>query len=250
MQLVVEMLLTNYVQKGQGPVVVLLHGWGDDWQTFRQLADALSDTYTVVGLDLPGFGGTQAPHEAWGVNDYALFVSDFLMKAKLKPYAFIAHSNGGTIAIRGLAKGDLRAKKLVLLASAGVRDVYKGRRKALRLAAKAAKAATYPLPKAWQTKLKKQAYQTIGSDMFVAEHLQETFKRVVTDDILADARQLKLPAILIYGTRDTATPPSYGNMINDALKGSTLHMVRDAGHFVHHDQPKEVNKIVREFLEL
>jgi pimeloyl-ACP methyl ester carboxylesterase len=249
MQIVVDKLLCNYEKSGRGPAVLLLHGWGDSLKTFHNLAKALEPSFSVVTLDLPGFGGTQAPPDAWGVDDFAYFVGNFLRKAEIKPFAIIAHSNGGTIAIRGLANGSLRTEKLVLLASAGIRDVYKGRRKTLRLAAKAAKVATYPLPKSWQTSIKKKAYKTVGSDLFVAEHLQETFKRVVTDDVQADARNLKIPAILVYGSEDTATPPKYGELLNDALAGSTLHIVHGAGHFVHHDQPDEVRRIVMEFLE-
>jgi len=250
MQVVVGSLLTNYNQRGKGPVVVLLHGWGDSAKSFDKLAAGLVNDYTVVGVDLPGFGGTQAPVETWGVDEYATFVQHFLDKTHVKPYAFIAHSNGGTIAIRGLANGSLQAQKLVLLASAGLRDVYKGRRRSLRLAAKAAKLATYPLPKRLQTKLKKRAYKAVGSDLFVAEHLQETFKKVVTDDILADARKLTLPTVLIYGIEDTATPPRYGQLINQAIPGSTLHLLENATHYVHHDQPQAVQKIVQEFLSV
>jgi pimeloyl-ACP methyl ester carboxylesterase len=248
MQIVVDNLLATYDKTGHGPVVLLVHGWGDSLQTFSGLADSLENSFTLVSLDLPGFGGTQPPDESWGVDDYARFVSLFLKKSNLKPYAIIAHSNGGTIVIRGLANGDLKAEKLVLLASAGIRDVYKGRRKSLRLAAKAAKVATYPLPKSVQMKIKKKAYKAIGSDLFVAEHLQDTFKRVVTDDVQADARKLHLPTILIYGSKDDATPPKYGELLNNAVTGSTLHIVHGAGHFVHHEQPDEVLRIVEEFL--
>lgn len=249
MQVVVDSLLTSYERAGTGPVILFLHGWGDSAQGFSQLTTALQAEYTIVAVDLPGFGSTQPPQESWGVEDYALFVSHFLEKIEIdKVHAVIAHSNGGTIAIKALATKKVASDSLVLLASAGIRDVYKGRKKALRLAAKAAKAATYPLPKTIQSKLKKKAYKTIGSDMFVAEHLQETFKKVVTDDVQADAATLKLPTLLIYGSQDQATPVSYGQRFHKAIHGSDLEVLEGAEHFVHHDEPEKVLMLIKGFL--
>src|SRR5690606_6749255 len=145
--------------------------------------------------------------------EYAQFVTSFLTKIQVQPVAIIAHSNGGAIAIRGLAAGELKTEKLILLASAGIRDEYKGRKKAVRLLAKGAKILTAPLPSRVQQKLKRKAYKAIGSDLFIAEHLQETFKRIVTDDVRDDAAKIAVPTLLVYGSEDTDTPVKYGQIL-------------------------------------
>ncbi len=249
MQVVVNSLMTSYEKVGSGPVVLMLHGWGDTSGTFSELLKELSGSYTAVALDLPGFGRTQAPPVAWSLNDYCDFVAEFLRKIDVKkPYCIIGHSNGGAVAIRGVASQKLRVSKLVLLSSAGVRDVYHGRKKVLRIAAKVAKAVTYLLPKQLQDKVKKRAYGIIGSDLFVAEHMQETFKRIVTDDVQADAHKLTTPTLIIYGSQDTATPPTYGRLYEQTVSNSKLHILDGAGHFVHHDEPQKVRKLIQEFL--
>ncbi len=249
MQIVVNEMLTNYRASGSGKLIILIHGWGDSLAGMAALAAELSKDYRVLAMDLPGFGDTEAPRETWGLDDYASFVAALSNKLKLgKAHAIIGHSNGGAIAIRGLRSGQLRSDKLVLLASAGIRSELKNRKKIMRLLAKTAKVATLPLPKQLQGKLKRQAYAAIGSDLFVAEHLQDTFKRVVTDDVQADARQLKLPTLLVYGTNDTFTPPSYGEIFKNCIPSSKLLMVPEAGHFVHIDQPDVVIRTVRQFL--
>ena len=250
MQVIVDSLLTRYEAHGKGKPVLLLHGWGDSAAGLQKLQAALAKKYKVIALDLPGFGGTQAPDSVWGLDDYAYFVDHFLAKidaASLK--AIVGHSNGGAIAIRGMSRGWLSADKLVLLASAGVRGEYKGRVKALRLVTKAGKALTMPLPKAVKQKLRSKVYQTVGSDMLVAEHLQETFKKVVTDDVRVDALHLTLPALLIYGDKDESTPVRYGKMFNEAIKGSKMIVLPGAGHFVHTDEPEQVTKAILEFLK-
>lgn len=252
MQVVVDSLLTHYETAGLtkgGPLVVLLHGWGDSAAGLKGLQAALAERYAVIALDLPGFGTTEAPHGVWGLDEYAKFVAAFLHKINAGPVAVLAgHSNGGAIALRGLGKGYLHADKLILLASAGIRGEYKGRVKALRYLAKAGKALTMPLPKSVQQKIRKKAYHTIGSDMLVAEHLQETFKKVVTDDTRADAESLTVPTLLLYGEQDDATPVRYGELYHECIDNSTLEILPGAGHFVHIDRAKEVLQAIEEFI--
>ncbi len=249
MQVVINGILTRYEVAGTGRAVVLLHGWGDSLTTFQALAKELSPTYQVIVLDLPGFGQSQAPPEAWGLTEYAQFVSDFLKKIDIHSYAVVGHSNGGAIALRGLAQGTLQADKLVLLASSGIRGTYKGRALALRLVVKFGKLLASPLPARVKHRLRRKVYQTAGSDMLVAEHLQDTFKRIVTDDVRADAANLQLPTLLIYGSQDTATPVKFGQQLSEKIKGSRLEIVPDAGHFVHHDGAAQVTTLVKDFLK-
>lgn len=249
MQAIVDDLLTSYEKTGKGPLVLLLHGWGDSQATFKGLVDSLKPTYTVVTLDLPGFGQTEPPREVWNLGHYARFVKAFLEKTGTKkPKAIIAHSNGGAVAIHGLAEGVLPADKLVLLSAAGIRDRQNLRRFSLKIIAKTGKLATFWLPKRHKKALQKKLYGAAGSDMLVAPHLQETFKLTVRQDVQADAKRLTLPTLLVYGQDDKATPPQYGEIFHRLIAGSKLEIIQ-AGHFVHHDQPEEVASLIKEFLK-
>lgn len=249
MQVVINDLITRYETSGKGKAVVLLHGWGDTLASFHDLQAALEGKYQVVSLDLPGFGQTQPPPGTWGLTEYANFVNKFLAKLKITPYAIIGHSNGGAIAIRGLSNGQLKAAKLILLASSGIRDEYKGRVKAIRLITKTGKALSKPLPKAVKLKLRRKVYNVIGSDMLVAENLQQSFKKIVAEDVRTDAAKIKAATLLLYGDRDQTTPLSYGKLLADELKNSILDEISPAGHFPHHDQPEQVASQVKEFLK-
>ncbi|HUC87955.1 MAG TPA: alpha/beta hydrolase, partial [Candidatus Binatia bacterium] len=159
------------------------------------------------------------------------------------------HSNGGAIAIRGLATGNLTAERLVLLASSGIRGTYNGRTKAIRFVTKLGKVVTAPLPASAKKRLRQQVYTTVGSDMLVAEHLQETFKKIITDDVRNDASKLKLPTLLIYGDKDSQAPISYGETFHKLISGSIFKVIPGAGHFVFLEKPKEVIQLMEEFLK-
>jgi pimeloyl-ACP methyl ester carboxylesterase len=251
MQVIVNSLLTSYCSAGNDDrTILLLHGWGDSQETFRSLAEYLARTYKVVSIDLPGFGGSQAPAEAWGLSDYASFVASFLAKINTEPYAIIGHSNGGAIAVQGLVDATLSAEKLVLVASAGIRGTKEqGVHRALwKAIAKVGKVSALLLPRATRQRLRQKLYAAAGSDMLVAEHMQETFKRVVLQDVRSQAAKLILPTLLLYGTDDTATPPAYGKMFADLIRGSKLIVMPRTGHFLHQEKAAEVADAVEEFL--
>ncbi len=249
MQVIVDALLTRYEQDGAGKAVLLLHGWGDNADGFKALRSHLAKKYLVLALDLPGFGGSQAPPSAWGLDDYGQFVRAFLKKIGVKDlWAVIGHSNGGAIAIRATARGLLNPERVVLLAAAGIRGEYKGRNRVYRMIAKTGKIASKPLPKAVQKRLRKKMYSSIGSDMLVVEHLQETFKKVVTDDVRDDAAKITVPTLLIYGESDAQAPVWYGEKYHELIADSTLEILPGADHFVHLERPKVVENAIERFL--
>ncbi len=248
MQLIVDNLSVNYEASGGGPCLLLIHGWGDSQKTYDGLRADLSKEYQVVSVDLPGFGATQAPKEVWGLEEYALFLTHFSNKLGLKPFALVAHSNGASVALTAVARGLLVPSYLVLLGAAGIRDKEKAKKYALRAVAKAGKAATFWLPARQKKNLQKRFYGAAGSDMWVAPHLQETFKKTVAQDVQELASRVQQPTLLIYGEDDRATPPMYGEVYASRMPHAQLEVISRAGHFVHHDQRDKVCKLIRGFL--
>lgn len=250
MQVVVNDLLVQYQQAGKGPKKVLfLHGWGDSSKTFAGLIKNFDKNYNCIVLDLPGFGGSQMPSTAWGLDEYANFVKDFLKKINAQPFAVVAHSNGAALAIKAVATEVIAPNKMVLLGAAGIRNQEKFKKLLLKTVAKTGKVATFWLPKSSKKKLQQKLYGTVGSDLLVVPHMQETFKKTVRQDVQQDARKIDLPVLLIYGGRDTATPPFYGQIYANLIKNARLDIVAGAGHFVHQDAEADVAKKIEDFLK-
>lgn len=249
MNIVIDGLLINYASTGSGKKVLLcLHGWGDSSKTFESLARQLDSDYQIIAPDLPGFGGSETPREPWQLDDFASFAASFAGKLGIVPYGVIGHSNGGAIAIRALASHKLHAQKLVLLASAGIRRPSSLRNRGFSMLAKPAKLVLKAAPRSTQKRIKQKFYKAIGSDYMVAEHMQQTFRNIVSTDVLEDAKKLQVPAILIYGQDDSSTPPAYGKLFSEAISGSALHVIENTGHFVHQEQVYKVADQVKGFL--
>ena len=246
MNVVVNGLMTNYQKRGKGKTILLLPGWGDDSRTFTQLSRLLEDKYETVVLDLPGFGGTQPPPSAWSLEDYADFVERFMKKTSLKPYAVIGHSYGGAVAVVAASR-RLIADRLILLAAAGVRNKNTARKRLLTAAAKIGKLPLMFLPERKRQAVKARFYGTLGSDIFAVPHMEQTFRKIIGDDVSERASRVDVPTLLIYGSEDKATPVREGHELNRAIRGSRMEVV-GAGHFLHQEDPERIAQLIKSFL--
>ncbi len=248
MQTVVDNLAIEYTDQGTGPVVLMLHGWGDNLHTFDPLLQYISK-YRVVRLDLPGFGNSLRSEDTWGVVEYARFVQSFIKKLQIDPQVVVGHSFGGRVIIKGVGVGIFAPQKIVLIASAGVARKTTIKSLVLRLFAKIGKALTLIPPLSiYRQQLRKKLYGAIGSDYFAAGAMRDVFLKVVREDLVHYARQIRVPTLLIWGSEDTATPLTEGETIRDAIRQSELEVIQGATHFVHQEKPHEVAALIREFI--
>ena len=114
---------TCYKISGEGDrTAVVLQGWGTDMSVYDSVAAALSPEYRVIQLDLPGFGKSDEPGEAWNVDRYAGFFCRFMEKkggayrtflrrkdnnkAPFREGAALYDRQGGPYGQRGSAAGE------------------------------------------------------------------------------------------------------------------------------------------------
>lgn len=250
MKIIVNNLAIEYTDEGTGPVIVMLHGWQDSLHTFDALAEPLGSKFRVIRPDLPGFGGSEIPRTAWDVGMYTQFVAALVAKLKVEPYAYIGHSLGGRIMLKGLGGGGLQAEKAVFIASAGLAKTATVRNRLFAAAAKTGKTATavWPLTKL-RPALQARLYQRAGSDLLGAGPLKQTFLNIVREDLSQAARQVDVPALLIWGELDDQTPLADGQRLAHSLMPqATLKVINGAGHFVHHSHALQVEAQIKEFL--
>lgn len=249
MNVVVDGLMTNYSKTGSGKVVVLLHGWGDGQETFSKLTELLDDHYTVLAVDLPGFGGSEQPPQSWSLSDFSRFIAKFLEKIKAgEVEALLGHSFGGAITINGVGKKIINANKIILLASAGVRNKKPIRLKILKAGAKVGKIPLYLLPANKAKKIKVFLYKKAGSDVLLLPNMRQTFAKTVKEDVRELAKNISQPALLIYGAGDRETPVQEGKLLAGALRHSKLEILPEAGHFLHQEKPEQVAGLIKEFV--
>jgi pimeloyl-ACP methyl ester carboxylesterase len=250
-KVIVDGICLNYVEVGEGPVVLFLHGWGDTHAGFLQLLDELRLTNNRVILpDLPGFGGSEYSESIVGLDDYVNLVNSFLAKCDVTTLsAIVAHSFGGRIAIKGTSQEILKPEKLVLIGAAGLAQSDSLRNRLFATVAKIGKVVfSLPLLSALHTRTRNFVYRLAGAeDYLLAGPLQNTFIRVIKENLAAEAKKINIPALLIWGDRDDMTPLSEGEQMRELIAGSQLHIL-EGSHTIHKEKPAEVARLINNFL--
>ncbi len=235
---------------GSGPPVLLLHGWGATKELMVPVSQRLAGCRVVVP-DLPGFGGTGAPPQAWGVHEYAGWVIGLLDRLGIDRTAIVGHSNGGRIAIALAATHPGRVDKLVLTGSAGIRPRHGIRQRAgvgaFKLLRGAGRSQLLPPP---LRELARRRAELRGSADYRAASgtVRGSMVRLVNQDLRQLLPAIAAPTLLIWGERDTETPVSDGRLMERLIPDSGLVVLDGLGHFAYAEQPDRFCRIVDVFL--
>ena len=227
----------------------MFHGWGGSLHGFDLLAPNLATAHRVISLDLPGFGGTEAPSETWNLDNYIDFVKSFIQKLDLKVEVLVGHSFGGRIAIKGLATKSLTADQLILIGSAGLAKSQTLRNVILKILTKIGNLISYLPPFIfWRQQLRRKLYRAIGSDYLDAGVLRQTYLKIIAEDLSNVAPNVSVPTLLIWGEDDITTPLADGRRLASFIPHSQLEIIKDADHDVHQQKPEQVNELINKFL--
>jgi len=108
-------LLVHYVEEGQGPATILIHGLGGFAESWRHNIPELSRHGRVIALDLPGFGRSGKPRRAYTTAFLAQTLDGFLRTLGVGRVRLVGHSFGGAVAARYALEHPARVERLALL---------------------------------------------------------------------------------------------------------------------------------------
>ena len=231
---------TYYTLEGQGGAVVLLHGWGTSSQSLAGLAASLQATFRVLSLDLPGFGWSQAPPEAWGTDEYTTHVLTVLERTGIAQAAFVGHSFGGRIAISLAARQPSRVSRLALVASAGIRP-RRGARYHLKVATTKLLARLAALPGCGRLgeRLLARWRDRVGSrDYRAAGRMRSTLVKVVNEDLTATLPMVRASTLLLWGDQDREVGRHAMEVMAAQIPRARLVVFPGIGHFPFQDAPE------------
>lgn len=245
----------NYEQKGEGDLIVLLHGWGSNIKLFANLIDLLSRKYKVVAMDMPGFGESAEPPSAWCVDDYVNFVIDFLRDYNTDKVMLLGHSFGGRVIIKMNSRKNLPFKitKVILVDSAGILPPKSNKKSFRTYYYKAGKAI---LSTGIAQKLAPEALENFRKKMGSADYaaasplMRQVLVKVVNEDLEPLLPNIKCPTLLVWGVNDTATPLSDGEKMEKLIPDAGLVKLENAGHYSFLEQQFTFNRVMSSFMKL
>jgi pimeloyl-ACP methyl ester carboxylesterase len=112
----------HYVTAGEGPPVMLLHGWPQTWYEWRHVIDLLADEYQVVAPDLRGFGYSAKPAAGYDAATMAADLAALADHLGLRDVTVLGHDWGAVFGYVYAAKtpSQVRALGIVEMALPGV----------------------------------------------------------------------------------------------------------------------------------
>ncbi len=110
----------NYVEMGEGPPIVFVHGLSGAWQNWLEQIPHFARSHRVIAVDLPGFGASPMPPWEISVPAYGTFLRDFCERLGVERCAIVGNSMGGFIATEVAIAEPERVSHLVLVSAAGI----------------------------------------------------------------------------------------------------------------------------------
>jgi pimeloyl-ACP methyl ester carboxylesterase len=250
-------LTIAYRQAGQGPALVLLHGFLCDSRCWRQQLANLSDQLTVIAWDAPGAGLSPDPPDTFTTASYVRCLARFLDAIGVERAHLLGLSWGGILAQEFYRQLPEQVRSLVLT------DTYAGWRGSLpeavwkeRLAVCLRDADGPPeavVAKFVSGVFTENAPQDLREEFaaIVSEFHPLGFRLMSLSSAEVDTREL-LPRIdvatlLLWGDDDRRSSMSVAEQFHEAIPGAELAIIPGAGHLSNMEQPEAFNAQVRRF---
>ena len=234
------------VEEGEGPPVIVLHGWGGRIESMTPVLRCLSGSFRVVAIDLPGFGESPLPRGVWGTPDYATFVRDLLGDLGIEKAHFVGHSFGAKVSFYLATVYPELVDKLVLAGSPGLRTPPSVKARAKRAVGRAARAAGSIGPPG--RAVREAVYRRIASsDYRDAGELRPILVKVVNEDYEQLLSRIKASTLLVWGSEDDAAPLAHGRRMEELIPDAGLVTFEGAGHFSYLDEPDRFCRVIRHF---
>ncbi len=237
---------------GDGPAVVLSHGYLMDHEMFEPQVRALAPEFRVITWDQRGFGGTSAagPFSFW---DSARDVLGLLDHLGLDRAVLGGMSQGGFLSLRAalLAPGRVRALALI--------DTQAGQEDP------ALAPAYEQMEETWLAQGPEPVQEVVASIILGGvdpqawfakwaeldpDGLRHSFRCLMDrDDVTGRLAEITCPALIVHGTQDAAIPMAKAEALRDGLGGEArLVAVEGGSHAANLTHPDQVNAALLDFL--
>ncbi|WP_407268789.1 alpha/beta fold hydrolase [Radiobacillus sp. PE A8.2] len=244
----------EYLLNGKPPIF-LIHGFVSSTYTFNQIMPLLAENFSVVAIDLPGFGRSEKSAKfIYSFSNYAEIIEGCMKHFSLKNVILVGHSMGGQVALYTAKKIPQKVKKLILLCSSG----YLKRTHRTLVACSYLPFFRFMVEQYIRNKNIKQNLENVfyNHALITEDHMRE-FARPFKDknfytsllrllryregDLSSEQlRGIEIPTLLIWGEEDKVVPVHVGERMVKDLPNAELITYEKTGHLVSEERPLDL----------
>jgi pimeloyl-ACP methyl ester carboxylesterase len=252
----------SFVNQGEGPVLVLLHGMAGSCEAWKRVVPSLARDFTLVVPDLLGHGESAKPLAEYSISGHANVLRDLLAALGHERATLVGQSFGGGVAMQFAYQYPEQCERLVLVSSGGL-----GREVSPLLRALSVPGVEQVFPLFCSPPLRDAGRRVLGwlgaLGLHPAPAVEETWRSYASlaegDARRAFFRTLQsvidtggqsvsatdrlylaahVPTLILWGDRDPIIPVSHALATHAAIPDSRLEIFDGVGHFPHCEAPE------------
>lgn len=248
-------------ENNKNEAIVMLHGFGNDKDTWVRFARYLSDDYHLIIPDLPGDGGsTQNLSLNYGVQEQAQRLNEFLSSINAPKAHIVANSMGGSVALRFAFLYPDFIKSLTLIDSYGSIKTPSALDELIKVSGKnpmleITSAADYEAAMSYAMVDPPYIPGFLIDVLAEAKMKRRDFEKKMLKDMMIDADQtailakIHVPTLIIWGKQDRVLHVDNASFLHEKIYGSRMVLLNEAGHVPMVEKPKETAQYFRSFLQ-
>jgi 3-oxoadipate enol-lactonase len=245
---------------GDGPPVVLLHPFPANHEFWLPVAQALSSRYRVILPDLRGHGGSGVGEGPANMEKHAADIARVMDDADVGRATLVGVSIGGYVLFEFWRRHRGRVAALGLCNTKAPADSAEARAGRLQAASDVLERGTEPFFESMIPRLLGKSTREMRPDLVsgalammrkmspedVAQVQRGMAERPDSVDTL---KTIHVPTLLVTGEEDVLTGVNEAELMRQHIAGSQLRVIPKAGHYSPWEQPQEVGRLLRQFLE-
>ena len=220
----------NYVEKGTGKPLILLHGNGENLSIFNKFSDVFSQKFRVIAIDTRGHGKTPMGEENFSLYQFAEDLKEFMDFHNIEKANILGFSDGGNIALIFASRYPERVIKLI---ANGANSKPSGMKNFIHIGMW----LVYVLACALSGISKKQAKIKMLYKIML-------FEPNLTDE---DLKKISAPTLILTGTDDMIKEKESKYLANTIPNAEICFVL--GGHFILKENFKDYCFAVKKFLD-
>jgi pimeloyl-ACP methyl ester carboxylesterase len=256
--IVTDQGIVHYEAYGRGNPVILLHGWINSWDVWRDTMLSIPELgrFKVYALDFWGFGESASQaSRSYQIQSYAEMVHQFMEIMGIQEAPVFGHSMGGTVTLTLALKSPQLVNKAAIVGSPIKGDSLNPFLKLSGVGWIARLVWRFPFIRSlvmWivlardSTRVRKMIFRDIDKTSI------ESFFRSIGDlhrtDLRDQLHQLTMPTLGIFGVHDNIVNPNQSELLAQGVSHARIEMMERSRHFPMLDEPGQFIRVVQEFL--
>jgi len=222
---------------GEGPPVVLVHGYGMSSSYMVPIAKCLAAEHTVYAPDLPGHGRSDNPPAPLTIPGLAESLRAWMDGIGIGRAAFLGNSMGCQVIAELAVRHPERIDRLILVGPTvdpAARTLGRELHRLLRDGAAERPSLLLLVGRAYGREGFRRLFEEM--DLVLADRIEEKLPRI------------KAPSLVVRGERDAVAPQPWAEEVARELGAGAVRVIPGKGHAPNYSAPDELMRVIRPFL--